>query len=644
MAEHKVTFYPVNKQVKIKDGENLLRAAMIAEVHINASCGGDGTCGKCKVIVDSGKVDVKSTGKLTQEEIEKGYILACLALVKSDLEVRIPIESRLGDRKVLERERCRPTTGHTLAAHDTEILMSGLKLNPAAIKIFLKLPQPTIDDNLSDLERLTRELSRQHNIKNLTVDVSILRNLAFILRDAEWEVTLTLFDSENGLEIINIEAGDTSTRNFGIAVDIGTTTVVVQLLDLNEGKVLAKGSNYNGQISCGEDVISRIIFAQKEDGLTKLHNLVISTVNSLITEVASKANIKLNEITTIVAAGNTTMSHLLLGLNPKFIREAPYIPTIKSLQLVKAKEVGIDLNKNVYLTVLPSVASYVGGDITSGILGSGFFQTEKLSLFIDIGTNGEMVLGNSEWLVTCSCSAGPAFEGGGIKHGMRASKGAIEQVRISCETCEPMLLTIGQVKPKGICGSGLIDAAAELFLNGIIDQKGKFNLDLNTLRVRANEGGAEYVLAFKDETQIDADIVLTEVDLDNLIRAKGAIYAGITILVESVGVKISDIEQIIIAGAFGNYIEIEKAVIIGLFPELEADKFNFIGNGSLMGARAVAFSKDLRKTVSQIADKMAYLELSVNPDFMDRYVSALFLPHTNLDSFPGVMKMLESRT
>lgn len=638
-----VIFYPDNIKVEVAGGENLLRAAMIAEVHINASCGGDGTCGKCRVIVEAGEVEVLGTGKLTKAEIERGYHLACLTKVKGDVEVRVPVESQMGDSKILERERRIPTWGHFLAAPDVEVMATGWKPLPPTRKECIKLPPPTIEDNLSDLERVLREIGRQLSIKEVMIEPVVLKNLAVGLRENDWQITLTLQEIGERTHLIQVEAGDNTDKNYALAVDIGTTSVIAQLVDLNKGRVVTQASNYNDQVSYGEDVITRIIFAGREGGLLKLQSAVVATINNLLSELIRRAQIDTKDISYMVAAGNTTMTHLLLGLDPKHIREDPYIPTVSSIPLWKARELGISLGESVYLYCFPGVASYVGGDITAGILGSGVFQSDKLTLYIDIGTNGELVLGNSEWLVSCSCSAGPAFEGGGIRNGMRATRGAIEQVRVSRKTLEPMILTIEQSKPRGICGSGLIDVVAELFLSGIINQKGKFNMELETPRIRMGESGPEYVLAWAEESGVGRDIVITEVDLDNLIRAKGAIYAGITILTESVDIKISDIDRIIIAGAFGNYIEVDKAMIIGLLPEADSDKYIFIGNGSLMGARAVALSQELQKEAEEIAKKMTYLELSVNPTFMDRYVSALFLPHTNMDVFPKVMGMLNRR-
>jgi uncharacterized 2Fe-2S/4Fe-4S cluster protein (DUF4445 family) len=341
-----------------------------------------------------------------------------------------------------------------------------------------------------------------------------------------------------------------------------------------------------------------------------------------------------------VVAGNTPMTHLLLGLDPKYIREAPYVPTANLVPPVRAVHLGINIGDHVHLYIFPLVASYVGGDIVAGILGSGVFQRETLALYLDIGTNGEIVLGNKDWLASVSCSAGPAFEGAGIKFGMRATRGAIEEVSINPHTCEPMILTIGRARPLGICGSGLIDTVAELLAAGMIDQNGKFRRDLATDRVRKGPDGYEYVLVRKEETIIREDIVLTEIDIENLIRTKAAIYAGCKVLLESVGLGFGDVQQVIIAGGFGRHLDLEKAIFIGLLPEMSIEKFIFVGNGSLLGARLLSFSKDLLKEAERIALMMTNLELSNHPTFMNEFIAAMFLPHTDASAFPRVMETL----
>ena len=370
--------------------------------------------------------------------------------------------------------------------------------------------------------------------------------------------------------------------------------------------------------------------------MEKLQKAAVATINDMIKGLVKKANINISDITHIVFAANTVITHLLLGLNPKYLRLSPYVPTANYLPLIKARRIGLDLPDYVYLYSLPSVASYIGGDIVSGILGTGTYQKDKLTLYIDIGTNGEIVLGNKDWMVTAACSAGPTFEGGGIKHGMIATSGAIEGFDIDARTYEPFITTIDDAKPKGICGSGLINIAAKLFEKGVIDQNGKFNKGLLNRRIREGDNGFEYVLAYGTETQTYKDIVLSETDIANLIRSKAAMYAGYRTLLQSVDKKFINLEQVIIAGTFGNHINIENAITIGLLPDIPKNRFLFVGNGSLLGARLSAFSRDLLTDGRKIASMMTNLELSENSLFMDNYIAALFLPHTNIGEFPSV--------
>jgi len=440
--------------------------------------------------------------------------------------------------------------------------------------------------------------------------------------------------------VINIEPGDTRGKYYSLAFDIGTTTVCGQLLDLNRGKAIAESIDYNGQMSHGEDVITRIAYCQKPGGLKKLQQAVVANINGIIGELVAQSQIDIRHIGHITVAGNTTMTQILLGLNPKYIRLTPYTPVASFFPPVKAKSLGIKVGEQVYLYTFPSVASYVGGDIVSGIVGAGVHQRKKLTFYMDIGTNGEIVIGNSDWMVTASCSAGPAFEGGGIRHGIVATEGAIEGFDINPANFEPVISTIGEVKPKGICGSGLINIVARLLEAGVLGRNGKFNTDLPTKRIRESTDGYEYVLSWAPETQIGKDIVITEVDIDNLIRAKAAMYAGCQTLVKSVGLTCPSLEQVIIAGAFGSNIDIEKAITIGLLPDLPVDRFIFIGNGSLLGARLTSFSTDILDDARRVANMMTNFELSENIDFTNNYVAALFLPHTNADEFPSVNNKL----
>lgn len=640
----KITFEPDNISVEVPEGESLLRAAMLAEVHINASCGGQGTCGKCRLILVEGKVDITRSSKLSAQEIKSGYVLACSTKAYSDARVQVPPESAIGDRENVREEQKLPAFGTSLIAHDQEVMATGWKLSPRTKKLLVVCDPPSLQDNISDLDRFRRALRQQHQVTDVRMDYWALKGLAEKLRSRNWAVTATICEEETEPLLVKIESGDTTDKHYGLAFDIGTTTVVGELIDLNTGAILAHASDYNAQISYGDDVISRMVFAGKPEGLEKLQSLIISTVNSIVTKLTSETAVNINEISSVVVAGNTTMMHLLYGLNPKYIREEPYIPTATSFPTVNACDVGIAVEHGVKLRSIPNIASYVGGDIVAGILGSGFFQSGKLTLFLDIGTNGELALGNQDWIVACSCSAGPAFEGGGIKHGMRAADGAIEQVRVNRESLEPSILTIGQTKPIGICGSGLIDAVAELFLSGGIDERGKFNQERLGEFLHKGESGLEYILADVKMSGTGKPVTLSEVDIDNMMRAKAAIFAGIKVLLSSVSLSLEDIDRFMIAGAFGSFIETEKAIIIGLFPELDYEKFDYIGNGSLMGARGALISKDLWRQSLDIARKTTYIELSVNQSFMNEYISALFLPHTDISLFPSVKSALESRS
>jgi uncharacterized 2Fe-2S/4Fe-4S cluster protein (DUF4445 family) len=635
-----VHFDPDNIDIAVEEGANLLEAAIAAGVHINASCGGAGVCGTCKVLIKQGQVESTRTEKISAEEYEQGLRQACQSRIITDLVVGIPVESRL-ETAVLDRERVG-------VIQPSEALATGWRFKPPLSKLFVELPPPTLKDNTGDLSRLLRGIKQRYHLSNMSVDFGVVKKLAKVLRDSHWKVTVTTLITAakprtkewRRPRVIHIEPGDTREKHYSLAFDIGTTGVRGQLLDLNRGKVLAEGLDYNGQISYGEDVISRIAYCQKPGGLRKLQQAIVATINGITEELEAQSQVDVKYVGHIILAGNTTMTQILLGLDPKYIRLAPYIPVANFFPPVRANSLGIKVRKQVYLFTFPSVASYVGGDIVSGIVGSGVYQRKKLTLYMDIGTNGEIVIGNSDWMVTASCSAGPAFEGGGVKYGMIATNGAIEDFDINPSNFEPVINTIGGTKPKGICGSGLINIVAGLLEVGVIGQNGKFNTNLRTKRIRKGSDGYEYVLAWAPETQIGKDIAITEVDIDNLTRAKAAMYAGCQTLVKSVGISCSDLEQVIIAGAFGSHIDIEKSIIIGLLPDIPRDRFIFIGNGSLLGARLTSFSRDLLDDARRVANMMTNFELSVNVNFMNNYTASLFLPHPNAEEFPSVYKRL----
>jgi len=644
MDTHLVTFQPQNRTVEVPHGESLLRAAMEAGVHINASCGGEGVCGKCRVIIEAGEVEGGLSERLKPEDREKGYRLACRASVIGDVTVRVPVESVV-DASVLNIPPAPRKTARVKTFDLEELKEKGLFIPPME-KVYLTLPEPNAQDHLPDVTRLVSFLTLKNHEHRLGVEFPVIRKLPDVLRREGFQVTATLarpVREDGQTVIINVQPGDTTSENYAVAVDIGTTTVYVQLIDLVSGNVLAEAADFNGQISYGEDVISRIMFAEKGDGLMRLHDVVTETINKLIRKNVKRAGIDPDGISSVTLAGNTTMTQLFLQVNPRYIRRSPYVPAASIYPPIKAKDLDLDLPDHVTALVYPQVSSYVGGDIVAGVMGSGLYRTEALTLFMDIGTNAEIVVGNRDWLACAACSAGPAFEGGGIEFGMRAAKGAIEDFSIDPVTFEPMNLTIGNVRPKGICGSGLINIVAALFEAGVVNPNGKYERHLSTDRVREREGIWEYVLVRQADTQIDRDIVLTEIDIENLIRAKGAIYSGCQTLLEEVGLSMQDLDRIYLAGGFGSYVDLARAMVIGLLPEMDADKITYIGNASLMGARMSALTNRIRRDVVEVTRKMTNFELSETPSYMDHYVASLFLPHTNLELFPRLKARLDLR-
>ncbi len=486
-----LTFQPGDVVVAdVPRGESILRAAMQADIHINASCGGSGSCGKCRIKVVSGEVESERSSKVSDDEWADGIRLACRSHVLSDIEVFIPETSRMGDASVLERELRGERKGRLLTPAELESLVTGWTLDPVVKKLCMQMTPPSEGDNLNDLARFKKALKDNFGLTNTSVDSIWIRNMPHVLRDQDWLVTATVVDTSYGYKVIELESGSHCNRDFSVVLDIGTTTVWGQLLDLNEGTTVAQASRYNKQISYGDDVITRIVFSQKKDGRETLQQAIVDTINEIVDELVEKGGIQREEITHMVAAGNTTMTCMLVGIDPKYLRMAPYVPPADFIPPVRAVNLGkgIKVGRHVHVHTFPSVASYVGGDIVSGILGSGIFDTEQITLYIDIGTNGEVVIGNKEWLIATSCSAGPAFEGGGIKHGMRATEAAIETVRVDPTTYEPTLLTIGDVKPIGICGSGIIDAVAELLKAGVLSQNGKFDMSLAHGEVARDRG------------------------------------------------------------------------------------------------------------------------------------------------------------
>ncbi len=546
------------------------------------------------------------------------------------------------------REKVRPH-GHAVAQPESLPLSCDWRQNPAVRTFDVSVDPPSLADNTSDFDRLRRALSQQHGLKEVRAELPMLRRLGRDLRMANWKVSVALemrdwvHDRYLPPRLIRIYPSAFGQHAMGLAVDLGTTSIVAYLVDFASGRVVDTASAYNKQIACGDDVISRIIYAKRKGGLARLQHLAVETINELLDELEQRNRVELYDIQEVTVAGNTTMTHLLLGLDPRFLREEPYIPTISAAPALLANELGLRANMLARVHVMPSVGSYVGGDITAGVISSGMYLADKLTLFIDIGTNGEMVLGNRDWLLACACSAGPAFEGGGVGQGMRAAAGAIEDVFIDDTTLEPTFRTVDDAPAVGICGSGLIDLLGELFFTGLVDKSGHIDREAPSRRVRVRGGVAEYVVCWARDAGAEHDIVLTESDITGLIRAKAAIFAGFEVLCQSVGIDLADVEQILIGGAFGQYINVDKAIRIGLLPDQPVERFHFLGNTSATGAYAALLCVDLRQSVLDVAAKMTYLELSADNTFMDAYTSSLFLPHTDLDQFPSVRDALARR-
>ncbi len=641
MEKYKVTFKPSGKTVEVKKGAGLLSAAVSCGVYINSSCGGEGVCGRCKVIIKKGKFHTEPTGRISLEERKKGYVLACLTAVEDNLEVFIPAESRLDLSRVKEKEeRLNRLEGIYSEAVEVnsgkpiineEVFVHG----PISTKIYVELPLPTLTDSVSDYERLIREIRQKYDIPIIQTGLRNIRGLGSVLRSSEWKVTLTLGKRNETTEIVIIEPGDSSKENYGIAFDIGTTTITGQLINLNNKQILGTKATYNKQIVFGDDVITRIIFAAEEGGLERLHHAVIDNMNTIIRELTDENKIPLNRVTGVVCAGNTTMTHLLLRVDPAHIRREPYVSTANFVPVIRASEAGIKVHPRGLLACIPGVSTYVGGDIVAGAIACGMDREERLTLLIDVGTNGEIALGNKEWMACCSASAGPAFEGSGVSCGMRAVKGAIEKVEID-SGFEAKIKSIGSGKPIGICGSGYVDLISEMLKRGIINRSGAINKDLKTKRIRTRDGETEYVVVFKNKTSCDNDIVIKETDIENIKRSKGAIFSAASILVKKFGLSFNDLEKIYIAGGFGTFIDMENAVSIGLLPDVDRKKFKFVGNSALIGAREILLSHDTMKKAEEAARKMTYMELSKDPSYMDEYISSLFFPHTDLEKFPSV--------
>lgn len=629
----KVTFLPFETSIEVPPGISLLDSVKKANLPLKATCGGKGTCGDCVVRILSGDYKQKPSAILADQLASQGYALSCQTEVLSDLTLQLPQFQELSIRSIVDTK--------FLEKHKDRL--SGFyEVDPPVKKIDLALAQPSLEDNYSDLKRLERELRKHFTFGSLNCEYSVMKKLASAVRQNQGKVSIVIFKSEGYQTIIDVFPQSVEKKIHGIACDIGTSTVTLHLVDLQNGDILGSASSFNQQLKCGEDIISRINYAQETGRLQELCDLIIGTINHLLEKAADSSKVSLSDIYYASVSGNTTMIHLLLNLEPRYIREEPYVPTLNQVPTLLAREVGLKINQAARMVCAPAVGSYVGGDITSGLLCTPILRDSKrYSLFIDIGTNGELVLGNKDWLLTCACSAGPAFEGSGIKCGMPASGGAIEAIKIH-DNGKIEYRVISGSKPKGLCGSGLIDLLAELFIKGYVDRSGKFDKIKAKEKIVETEDGKGFLIEKGRNSFWGKDLIITENDISHLIRTKGAVFSACSVLLKSAGLSYDKINSFYIAGAFGQHLSIENSVRIGLLPDVERNRFHYLGNSSLQGAYLILLTDKNRDFTSRVADKMTYLELNTEPNYMNEYTGALFLPHTEMDLFPSVKKLFSS--
>lgn len=622
-----IRFEPEGKKVIVKSGVTIFEAAKEAGVGIRSECGGKGSCGKCQVIIEDqshvGGISEDEPKHITPAELSHGYRLACCTPVEGNIVVQIPPKSRMGTRQFQVKGMERP-----------------VKLDPAIKKLHLILSKPTIHDIRPDFERLADSL-QQKGFTQLKIDQELLGKLPDILRTARWEVTATIWNDER---IVSVEEGKTENFMYGFSIDIGTSKIVGYLVDLTSGKVVAIKSVENPQTMYGEDIISRINSTSDSDkALKKLQEMTIEAINILINDSCKEAGVNPNNIYEVTVVGNTAMHHFFLGIQPKYLSLAPYVPAIKRSIDIRANSLKIQANPQANVHVLPVIAGFVGADAVADVLATGIHELNEMCLLMDIGTNGEVFVGNRKDIVSCSCAAGPAFEGMHIKYGMKAETGAIERLKIESNTYEVEYETIGDEKPVGICGSGIVDAIAELFKCGIINQRGGFNKSVRTRRLRYVNNEPEFVIAWKHEAGLDKDITVSRKDIQEIQLAKAAMHTGSAILMKEKKLTEKDLDRVYIAGAFGRYINPKSAAFIGLIPDVPTRKIEFVGNTAISGAKIALVSKGMRETAQKLLTKIRYVELMTAPDFRREFLDSIFLPHKDMSKYPSVASYFSRR-
>ena len=617
-------------------GETLLETARAANVAIDAPCSGNGSCGKCRVKLLEGTVEGLQTSHITDEDYAAGWRLSCASKVSSDVTVMVPDIASAYQSRMKTADL---STGEEVAIFtrlEEDLKAAGVDFSNDFVETEVTMEEPTLEDTMPDTERLTMALEAALGCEKVCLSYPTVHKLARVLRESGFHVAVAGTLKDGVFQAMDVRNANEPQPMCGLAIDIGTTTVSAVITDLKTGKLLAKGSGGNGQIRYGADVINRIVEQGRPGGVERLQKAIVEeTLQPLTRALCASAKVDADRILRCCVASNTTMNHLLLGVDADPVRMEPYIPTFFHWDGLKAGDIRFVTNPDAKVVLAPNIGSYVGGDITAGTLTSRIWDKDEFSLFIDLGTNGEIVFGNRDFMMSCACSAGPAFEGGDISCGMRATDGAVEAVTIDRETLEPILSIVGKAgqKPVGICGSGIIDIISELYRCGIVNAKGLFIREGERVR-RDHHGMGRYVIAFENESETGREVSINEVDIDNFIRAKGAIFSAIATLLHSVDMPVEAIENVFVAGGIGSGINMKNAVNIGMFPDVELEKFHYIGNSSLSGAYAMVMSDEAAAKTAEVAANMTYLELSTYPGYMDSFVAACFLPHTDKRLFP----------
>jgi uncharacterized 2Fe-2S/4Fe-4S cluster protein (DUF4445 family) len=618
LKEVNVVFEPIGLSVKVPSGQSIHRVALKAHVPIGGECGGRGRCGKCQVTVENRETVSSTTGiereLLTKGEIASGKRLACQTVIQDDLTVYIPPDVSGGSRRI-----------------QLESVDRAITPNPAIRKLALHLQRPDLSDLRSDIDRLVDEIDCA---QNLELDLGLLEKIPGVLRESNWEVSAVLW---NNKKVIAVEPGDTTSESYGLAVDIGSSKIVVQLIDLNTGETMATHGAENPQLMYGEDVVERVVVSEEKEMLKHLQKIVIQEINHLLEGIFEDTGVSPIHVYEAVVVGNTVMNHIFLGLSPRTIAFSPYTPVIATPYDARVADIGININQNGVIHVPANIAGFVGADATADVVASGIFETDELTLQLDIGTNTEVFLGNREGIVTCSCASGPAFEGAHITHGMKAVDGAIECIRIGHETAVEYD-TIGDSSPIGLCGSAVVDLVAELFRHGIIDYKGKIGRDLENERIRIDNNLPEFVVAWQNETGAQKDIVLTQKDVNEIILAKAAIFTGCSILMKRMSVNREQIKAVVMGGAFGCYLTPRNTIAIGMIPDVDPEIISFRGNLALLGAKMLLVSAKFREMERECRSRIKYIELTNDPDFKSEYTNALFLPNRKPERFPSLSR------